>query len=100
MSRGRKLNIIISTLLLALFLYLAFRNVNLSELLGILKTTNYLYVFIGMGIGVFGGSVIRAIRWGVLMEPIKKDIAFKNLFATGSLDTFREQLEQLREPSS
>jgi len=68
--------------LLALFLYLAFRNVNLDELLNILKTTNYLYVFIGMSIGVFGGSAIRAVRWGVLMEPIKKDISFKNLFAT------------------
>ncbi len=65
-----------------MFLYLAFRNVNLHELLNILKTTNYLYVFIGMSIGVFGGSAVRAIRWGVLMEPIKKDISFKNLFAT------------------
>jgi uncharacterized protein (TIRG00374 family) len=82
LSRGRKLNILISTLLLALFLYLAFRNVNLSELLNILETTNYLYVFIGVFIGVVGGSAIRALRWGVLMEPIKKDIPFKNLFAT------------------
>ncbi len=72
----------ISTLLLALFLYLAFRNVNLSELALILKTTNYLYVFLGMSIGVFGGSAIRAVRWGVLLEPVKKDIGFRNLFAT------------------
>ena len=82
MGRGRKLNILISTLLLALFLYLAFRNVNLNELLNILQSTNYLYVFIGMFIGVAGGSAIRAIRWGVLLEPIKKDIPFKSLFAT------------------
>lgn len=72
----------ISTLLLALFLYLAFRNVNLSELALILKTTNYLYVFLGMSIGVFGGSAIRAVRWGVLLEPVKKNIGFRNLFAT------------------
>lgn len=82
MSRGKKLNIVISTLLLAVFLYLAFRNVNIHELWNILKTTNYLYVFIGMALGVFGGSAIRAIRWGVLLEPVKKDIGFKNLFAT------------------
>ncbi len=67
---------------MALFLYLAFRNVNLSELGEILKTTNYLYVFLGMSIGVFGGSAIRAIRWGVLLEPVKKNISFRNLFAT------------------
>lgn len=82
MSRGRKLNIVISTLLLAVFLYLAFRNVNIHELWNILKTTNYLYVFIGMALGVFAGSAVRAIRWGVLLEPVKKDISFKNLFAT------------------
>lgn len=82
MSRGRKLNIVISTLLLAVFLYLAFRNVNLTELVNILKTTNYLYVFLGMSIGVFGGSALRAKRWGVLMEPVKKDIPFSTLFAT------------------
>ena len=63
-------------------MYLAFRNVNLAELAAILKTTNYIYVFLGMSIGVFGGSAIRAIRWGVLLEPVKKDISFKNLFAT------------------
>lgn len=82
MSSGRKLNILISTLLLALFLYLAFRNVNLEELGNILKNTNYFYVFIGMFIGVVGGSVIRAYRWRVLLEPVKKDIPFKSLFAT------------------
>lgn len=82
MSRGRKLNIVISTFLLAVFLYLAFRNVNFAELLNILKTTNYLYVFLGMSIGVFGGSALRAKRWGVLMEPVKKNIPFSTLFAT------------------
>ena len=82
MSRGRKLNIAISTVLLAVFLYLAFRNVNINELWNILKTTNYLYVFIGMALGVFAGSAIRAIRRGELLEPVKKDISFKNLFAT------------------
>lgn len=82
MGRGRKINIIVSTLLLALFLYLAFRNVNTNELLNILKTTNYLYVVIGIFVGVVIGSAIRALRWGVLLEPVKKGIHFNNLFAT------------------
>lgn len=63
-------------------MYLAFRNVNLSELAAILKNTNYLYVFIGMSIGVLAGTALRAKRWGILLEPVKKDISFKNLFAT------------------
>ena len=78
MSSGKKLNILVSTLLLALFLYLAFRNVNLEELGNILKNTNYLFVFLGMFVGVVIGSVIRSIRWGILLEPVKKNIPFKN----------------------
>ena len=82
MKKGRIINIIISTLLLALFLYLAFRNVNLPELFSILKTTNYLYVFLGGLIGVVGGSFIRSVRWRYLLAPIKKDTKMKNLFST------------------
>lgn len=82
MKKGKILNIIISTLLLALFLYLAFRNVNLPELLTILKTTNYLYVFIGGLIGVVGGSLVRSYRWKFLLVPIKENVKFRNLFAT------------------
>jgi len=85
LSRSNKINIIVSSLLLALFLYLAFRNVNLKELVEILETTNYFYVFIGMFIGAVIGSVIRSLRWGVMMEPIKKDIPFKSLFATTAI---------------
>lgn len=35
-----------------------------------------------MSIGVFGGSAIRAVRWAILMEPVKKNMKFTNLFAT------------------
>jgi glycosyltransferase 2 family protein len=85
LSRSSKINIIVSTLLLALFLYLAFRNVNLNELVDILERTNYFYVFIGMGLGAVIGSVVRAIRWGVMLEPVKKDIPFSSLFATTAI---------------
>jgi uncharacterized protein (TIRG00374 family) len=85
LSRSNKLNIVISTGLLALFLFLAFRNVNLKELVEILETTNYFYVFIGMALGAVAGSVVRALRWGVMMEPIKKNIPFRNLFATTAI---------------
>jgi uncharacterized protein (TIRG00374 family) len=82
---GHKLNILISTVLLALFLYLAFRNVNLKELAGILESTNYLYIFIGISIGVVGGMIVRAFRWRVMLAPVKKDISFGNLFSATSI---------------
>ncbi len=84
-KNGRKLNILISTLLLALFLYLAFRNVNLGELADILKNTNYLYVFIGMIIGAVGGMIVRSFRWRVLLHPIKANIRFSNLFSSTAI---------------
>jgi len=79
---GRKINVLISTLLLALFLFLAFRNVNLNELAEILKSTNYLYVIIGTLFGAICGCIVRALRWGKLLEPIKSDISLKSLFST------------------
>ncbi len=82
---GRKLNILISTVLLALFLYLAFRNVNLKELASILENTNYFYIFIGVAIGGVGGMVIRVFRWRVLLEPVKKGISFRNLFSSTAI---------------
>jgi uncharacterized protein (TIRG00374 family) len=82
LKKGRILNILISTVILALFLYLAFRNVNLSELVQILESTNYLYVFIGGLVGVVGGSLVRSYRWKFLLAPIKKDTKFGNLFST------------------
>ena len=82
LSRGKKINIVVSTLLLALFLYLAFRNVNFEELKQILETTNYLYVFIGGLLGIYGATIVRSIRWGIMLEPIKPDIPFKSLLST------------------
>lgn len=84
-KNGRKLNILISTLLLALFLYLAFRNVNLGELASILKNTNYLYVFIGMAVGAVGGMVVRSFRWRVLLHPVKANIRFSSLFSSTAI---------------
>ena len=84
-GKSRKLNIIISTLLLALFLFLAFRNVNLSELASILEKTNYLYIFIGMSIGVVFGILVRSFRWRVLLTPIKADTSLKNLYSATSI---------------
>jgi uncharacterized protein (TIRG00374 family) len=76
-----KLNIIISTILLAVFVYLAFRNVNLGELFVILRNTNYLYIFIGSIIGVVLGSIVRAYRWKYLLAPVKTGISFRNLLS-------------------
>lgn len=84
-STGRKLNILISTFLLALFLFLAFRNVDLKELAKVLENTNYFYVILGMSIGAFIGMIVRSFRWRVLLHPVKPNISFHNLMSSTSI---------------
>ncbi|MCX7877415.1 MAG: flippase-like domain-containing protein [Ignavibacteria bacterium] len=82
MVKKKKLNILISISLVVFFLYLAFRNVNFSELFEILQNTNYIYVFIGTFTGVVIGSLIRSARWKVLLEPVSRGLRFRNLFSS------------------
>ena len=85
LKTGRKLNILVSTLLLALFLYLAFRNVDLKELAKVLENTNYFYVIVGMAIGAIIGMIVRTLRWRILLQPVKEKITFHNLFSSTSI---------------
>ena len=70
------------TLVIAVLMYLAFRGIDFDLLFEELKKTNYFYALLGAFIGVFIGGVIRAIRWRYFLDPIKKDIKFKNLFSS------------------
>jgi len=56
--------------------------VNLAELTRLLKNTNYLYVAVGGLIGVVLGSVVRVLRWKILLQPIKQQVSFKNMFSS------------------
>jgi len=69
------------TVLLAFFLYLAFKDVNFDNLFEELKKTNYLYIILGAFIGVYIGSYIRAIRWQYLLDPLKEKININSLFS-------------------
>lgn len=69
------------TALLVFFLYLAFKDINFSDLINELKKTNYFYAIVGMLIGTVGGSYIRAMRWKYLLDPLKKNIPISHLFS-------------------
>jgi uncharacterized protein (TIRG00374 family) len=71
--------ILLSFLLAAFFLYLAFRGVDFSALLLSLKSANYWWIVLLVPI-VLLGHWIRALRWKYLMAPIKKDCSLSNLF--------------------
>lgn len=63
-----------------LFLYFAFRGVNVEELLRALQGANYYWVALLVPIVVVS-HIARAVRWKYLMEPVKSNCSVRNLFA-------------------
>ena len=58
-------------LISALFLYLAFREVDVTRMWGVVRSADLFFVFLVVIITFFQ-YVIRAWRWAILLEPIKK----------------------------
>ncbi len=58
-------------LISALFLYLAFRNVDLVRMWAVIRSANLFILFL-VTLIIFLQFVIRAWRWKILLEPIKK----------------------------
>lgn len=73
------LNYGLSLTLAVIFLYIAFYNVNFGEVLKLASEASigWMVLFI---VSVFLGHVIRAIRWKVILNSVKPDASFKNLF--------------------
>ncbi len=71
----------IGLLISALFIYLAFRKVDLPKMWGVIKYSNLsllaLVIFI-----TFFQFIIRAWRWGILLEPVKKTGFLNRLHST------------------
>ena len=67
-------------ILMAVFLYLAFKNVDLGEafyLIGEDTSITYLIFFIAV---FYFSHILRALRWKVIISSVKKDASIFNLF--------------------
>lgn len=62
------------------FLWLAFRGLRLDEAADALRQTNYLYLLPALA-AYFVGVWLRALRWSVLLAPIKR-LSANRLFST------------------
>ncbi len=71
----------IGIIISALFLFLAFRNVDFAELGAALKSANYLYIIPVVLLSLVSVSV-RSLRWRYLLRPIKEIGARSLLSAT------------------
>ena len=77
---------IISLFLSVLGLYYAFNKVNISELWFYLRTVNIFYIALAILLIIFSVA-IRAERWQLLLEPMKK-ISFLPLFSSTMIGYF------------
>ncbi len=70
--------IVIFTISLAL-LFFFFKNVNISQVIRIIKQVNPIYPLV-FAIGSFLQFFIRAYRWGIILKPYKDGIALSTLY--------------------
>jgi uncharacterized protein (TIRG00374 family) len=73
------LNYVLSLILAATFLYLAFYDVNFGDVLKIVSNASLLWVFVFMAVLMFA-HYLRAIRWKIILSSVKSDTSVKNLF--------------------
>ncbi|HEX9614365.1 MAG TPA: lysylphosphatidylglycerol synthase transmembrane domain-containing protein [Bacteroidota bacterium] len=71
---------ILSFLLAAVFLYVAFRGTNFDELLNSLKDVRYFWIVLLIPVGLLS-HYARAVRWKYLLGHVKVDLSVRNLFA-------------------
>ena len=75
------LTILISLAIAAVFLWLAFRGLEIDKVLKSLENANYFWVFAAMLFGL-GAYWFRAIRWNLLLEPMGYKISNSNALWT------------------
>jgi len=66
-----KVKLVIGILISALCIYLAFRSVDISEMLQAFAKANYWYIFPSIAVNFFS-HYLRALRWRYLLDPIRR----------------------------
>ena len=77
----RTLTYVISGLVTVVFLYVAFRGIDLDLLFISIKSANYWWMLIVV-ILLMISHFFRAWRWRYMLNPIKRDIGMRNLFSS------------------
>jgi uncharacterized protein (TIRG00374 family) len=72
-------NFILSVGLAALFLYLAFYDVNFGEVLQLVSHASVFWMIIFILSSMFG-HYVRTVRWKVILHSVKPDVQIKHLF--------------------
>ena len=78
---GLIINYGFSIILAVVFLYIAFYNVDFSEVLQIVSHANIVWVLIFIVVTMFG-HYLRALRWKYILNSVKPNTSMKNLFGS------------------
>ena len=76
---GLIINYGFSIILAVVFLYIAFYDVDFSEVLTIVSHANIIWVLIFIVVTMFG-HYLRALRWKYILNSVKPNTSMKNLF--------------------
>ena len=79
MTSSRTLRIVVGLAFSAVFLWLSVRGVNMTEVLHAIRSANYLYLVPAM-LAVTFSFFVRALRWRVMLNPIKH-VTVRNAFS-------------------
>lgn len=74
------INLLFSIILAAIFLYLAFADVNLGEVLELVSRASIFWIMIFILFTLIG-HYVRALRWKYILHSVKPDVKLWNLFA-------------------
>ena len=72
-------NLLISVGLAVLFLYLAFSDVNFSDVMELVSQASLLWIII-FASSIMLGHYVRALRWKYILHSVKPDVKMWNLF--------------------
>jgi len=73
------INFLLSVSLAAVFLYFAFSDVNLSEVMELISEASIFWMIIFAATFMLG-HYVRTIRWKIMLHSVKPDTKMKNLF--------------------
>ena len=75
------INFVLSMILTAVFLYIAFHDVDLGEVLDKASRASLFWMVIFVVV-LLSSHYLRAVRWKVIISSVKPDAAMKNLFGS------------------
>ncbi|HPD95309.1 MAG: flippase-like domain-containing protein [Bacteroidales bacterium] len=70
-----------------LLIYYAFRSVDFKHIIQGFKNVNYFWVVLSL-VAALTAHILRAYRWGILIEPLGKKVRFDNLFSAVMIGYF------------